>query len=141
MREWVPVTLYGLVALALVGQGVRYLFATQLMPYHQAVIETPWQELAPSYQRLFSGLLYGFGAGCLCVGAILACLVLGPLRQGDARARWAIPMIAGGYTLALLYVTEFALLPGATPITVSAVLLGMVVVAAACSCFRRAPSN
>ncbi len=55
----VPITLYCLVGLGLVFQGVRYIGATEIMPYHLAVIESPWEDLGSSYQTLLLGLLRG----------------------------------------------------------------------------------
>jgi hypothetical protein len=44
-------------------------------------------------------------------------------------------VVAATYTAALLYVTHFALLPGAVPIAVTATLLGLVGLAAVCGFF------
>lgn len=133
IREFVsnrlPISIYCLVGVALLVQGVRYIGAAKLMSYHSAVIATPWDSLSPSHQTLFLGLLKGFGAGSFCVGLAIILLTLIPLRAGSHWSRWAIPAVAGTYTAALVYVTKFALLPGATPIVVTAVLLGFVIVA------------
>ncbi len=131
-----PIVLYFLVGLGLLLQGARYIGADELMPYHSAVIGTPWESLSASYQTLFLGLLKGFGAGSFCVGLAIILLALVPLRAGSDWARWATPGVAAIYTAALVYVTNFALLPGATPIAVTATMLGFVVAAAVSSCFR-----
>ena len=140
VREFVarrlPVALYCLVGLGLLIQGVRYLLAAELMPYHLAVLEIPWKSLDPAHQTLFLGLLKGFGAGSFGVGLTILLLGLVPLRTGSRWARWATPAVAGSYTAALVYVTQFALLPGAAPIAVTTALLAMVIVAAVSSIFR-----
>lgn len=128
-----PVFLYGLVGLALLIQGIRYIGATAFMPYHSAVIAAPWDSLGPSHQTLILGLLKGFGAGSFCVGLAIILMTLIPFGAGSKWSRWAIPTVAATYTGALVYVTKFALLPGATPIAVSLTLLGCVVVASASS--------
>jgi hypothetical protein len=110
------------------------------MPYHSAVIETPWEGLSTSYQKLFLGLLKGFGAGSLCVGLAILLLALVPFRAGSNWARWATPAVAATYTAALVYVTHLALLPGATPIAVTAALLGLVIAAAVSSFFGGDPN-
>ena len=137
VREFVanrlPLSLYCLVGVALLVQGVRYIGAAKLMPYHSAVIATPWESLGPSHQTLFLGLLKGFGAGSFCVGLAIIVLTLIPLRAGSNWSRWATPAVAATYTGALVYVTNFALLPGATPIAVTAALLGIVIVASVSS--------
>ena len=128
-----PIFLYCLVGAALLAQGVRYIGATAFMPYHSEVIATPWDSLNQSHQTLILGLLKGFGAGSFCVGLAIILMTLFSFRGGSNWSRWAIPVVAATYTAALVYVTKFALLPGATPIAVSFTLLGFVVVAGASS--------
>ena len=130
------VALYCLVGLGLLIQGVRYLVAAELMPYHLAVLELPWGGLDPTHQTLFLGLLKGFGAGSFGVGLAILLLALVPLRAGSRWARWATPAVAGSYTGLLVYVTQFALLPGAAPIVVTTTLSAMVIVAAVSSFLR-----
>jgi len=132
-----PIIIYCIVGLGWLIQGVRYIGAETLMPYHMAVIEIPWQHLDPGYQKLFLGLLKGFGVGSFCVGATILLVTLIPFRKGSKWARWALPAIAATYSGALIYVTRFALLPGAIPILVTATLLGLVLIAAAGSYFMR----
>lgn len=128
-----PVFLYSIVGLGYLVQGIRYISAAELMPYHMAVLETPWESLGVNNQTLLLGLLKGFGAGAFGVGLAIILMSLFPLRAGSSWARWATPVVAMLYTGALVYVTSFALLPGATPVAVSATLHGFVIVAAACS--------
>ena len=130
-----PMLLYCVVGLGLLVQGVRYLSAAELMPYHLAVVEAPWERLSASHQTLFLGLLKGFGAGSFCVGLAIILLTLIPFRTDRSWARWATPAVAATYTATLVYVTIFALLPGATPIAVTITLLALVAVAAVCSVF------
>ncbi len=130
-----PVVLYCIVGLGYVVQGIRYFIAATLTPYHVAVIDTPWESVETSYQTLFLGLLKGFGAGAFGVGLAIILMALFPLRAGNSWARWATPVVAAIYTGALVYVTSFALLPGAAPIAVSSTLHGLVLVAAICSIF------
>ena len=130
-----PVALYFIVGLGYLVQGVRYIGAAELMPYHMAVLEVPWESLGADYQTLFLGLLKGFGAGAFGVGLAIILMALFPFRTGSSWARWATPVVAAPYTGAMVYVTSFALLPGATPIAVSSTLHGFVIVAAICSMF------
>ena len=56
------------------------------------------------------------------------------LAMRDAcRSRWATPALGAFYTGMLVYVTNVTLLEGAVPITATAVLFGLVIVAGACS--------
>lgn len=136
-----PIVLYCLVGVGLLFQGVRYLSATEIMPYHLAVVAADWQNLGQEYQTLLLGLLKGFGAGSLGVGLAIILLALVPLRRGESWARWAIPLVAATYTAALVYVTRFALLPGAVPITVTATLLGLVILAGVCALFSNSADD
>jgi hypothetical protein len=88
-----PLGLYCLVGLGLMLQGVRYLGASELMPYHSAVIDAPWETLSSSYQTLLLGLLKGFGAGSFCVGIAILILSLIPFKVGAQWARWATPRV------------------------------------------------
>ena len=113
------------VGAVLLALGLRYLLASQLMPYHLEVVGTGWGEVPPAEQTLYLGLLRGFGAGAACTGLAIVWLALHALRS---QAGWAFRGLAGlslGYTLLLLGVTRGALLPGARPIAISAVLVGM----------------
>lgn len=128
-----PIFIYSLVGVALLAQGIRYIGATEFMPYHSAVIAAPWHNLNQSLQTLILGLLKGFGAGSFCVGLAIILMTVIPFRSGRNWSRWAIPVVAATYTGALVYVTTFALLPGANPITITVTLLSLIVVASVCS--------
>lgn len=117
--------------------GLRYVFASEYMPYHAAVIETPWNALDPLYQVLFLGLLKGFGSGAFGVGLATILLTLIPLRAGMAWAYWVVPLIVLTYTGLLLYVTSLALVPGSPPIGISVLLCGLVVLAVIASLLGR----
>ena len=135
---WTAMTLYLLVGAGCVLQGVRYLRASQLMPYHVDALGQPWAELDTRVQVVLVGLLKGFGAGSLCVGLALVLLVLFPLRAGKRWALWSTAGISTLYAAALVHVTSFALLPGAVPITVSWTVLVMSAAAALVSLLVRA---
>ena len=128
-----PIFIYSLVGAALLAQGIRYFGATAFMPYHSAVIAAPWDSLNQSHQTLILGLLKGFGAGSFCVGLAIILMTFIPFRAGRNWSRWAIPAVAATYTGALVYVTTFALLPGASPIAVTVALLSLIIVASVCS--------
>jgi hypothetical protein len=133
----IAIALYCLVGGSFVLQGARYLFADVLMGYHLAVLGVPWESLDDNSQVLLLGLLRGFGAGSFCVGLVVIVLAVGPLRLGATWARWLTPIAAGVYASLLYSVTSFALLPGARPIAITAVLLGLVCLAALCSWLGR----
>lgn len=130
-----PIILYSLVGVALLAQGIRYISAKTFMPYHSAVIAAPWDSLNQSHQALILGLLKGFGAGSLCVGLAIMIMTFIPFRAGRKWSRWAIPAVAATYTAALVYVTTFALLPGARPIAVTVAMFSLIIMASVCSFF------
>ena len=82
-----PLYLYCIVGMGLIGQGIRYLVGNEIASYHVEVIETSWQSIEGSYQHLLLGLYRGFGAGFLCVGLSVMVLAVIPFRKGD---RWAV---------------------------------------------------
>lgn len=124
---------YGLVGFGLAAQGLRYLVASQFMHYHAEVIQVRWAELKAAEQRLFLGLLRGFGAGMFCLGIALVFIAAEPLRGGALFVRWFIAFISIMYTAMLVYVTRVALLPGAAPIAVTMTMCALCVAAAAVS--------
>ena len=107
-----------------------------MMPYHMEVIQVAWDELAADQQQLLLGLLKGFGAGSLSTGVAVTLLAVVPLRLRQSWAYLVTPLVAAIYIGALAHVTTFALLPGAVPISVSKVFVGLVLCAWALSIFR-----
>lgn len=135
MTRKIPIALYCVVGIGLIIQGVRYLGGSEIAPYHLAVIDTSWTNIDGRYQQLLLGLYRGFGAGFLCVGLSTIILALIFARTKDRWAQIAAPGIAGSYTAALVFVTSSALLPGANPVTVSAVLFSAIALAGLLTCF------
>jgi hypothetical protein len=124
------VAAYGLVGLGLIAQGFRYLVASRYMHYHADVVHEGWGQLKKSEQRLILGLLRGFGAGMFCVGFTTVFVSVGPFRDGAYLASWFLAILSIAYTVMLVRVTRFALLPKAAPIMVTSIMLGLSVAAA-----------
>ena len=103
------------------------------MPYHLAVIEDNWQNINSAQQTLFLGLLKGFGAGSFCVGLTMILLAFLLLKSRSSWSVWVTPGIGVVYSGLMVYVTNFALLPRAIPITVTVSLLGLTLLASLCS--------
>jgi hypothetical protein len=137
----IAIALYCLVGGGFLLQGARYLSADVLMDYHLAVLGVPWASLDDNYQVLLLGLLRGFGAGSFCMGLVVILLAMGPLRSGATWARWLTPITAGAYVGLLYSVTSSALLPGAQPIAITAVLFGLVCLAVLCSWLDRSQES
>jgi len=72
------------------GLGVIYLTASEVMPYHKEALGVDWSQLEPGVRTLLMTFLRGYGSAHLAVGIALTTLLLIPLRQGQAWARWAI---------------------------------------------------
>lgn len=125
------ITAYCVVGAGLVAQGLRYLVASQYMPYHAEVVHEGWGQLQPAEQRLLLGLLKGFGAGMFCLGVTTMFVALGPLRDGAYSAHWFVAALTITYTALLVHITRFALLPHAAPITVTTVMCVLSIAAAA----------
>jgi hypothetical protein len=125
------VAAYGLVGLGLMAQGFRYLVALRYMHYHAEVVHEGWAQLKKNEQRLILGLLRGFGAGMFCVGFTTVFSAFGPLRDGAFLAHWFMAVLTIVYTVMLVRVTRFALLPGAAPIAITSIMLGLAVAASA----------
>ena len=136
-----PIILYSLLGLGCIFQGVRYLGAGELMPYHLDVLGATWDMLSAESQQLYLGLLKGFGAGSLVVGLTVLVLICRPKYYRLPLTRAATALVGVGYTTATVYVTHAALLPNAVPRTVSIIMLGIAVFAAACSLVTFTPED
>jgi len=130
------VAAYGLVGLGLMAQGARYLVASRYMHYHAEAAHEGWAQLKKAEQRLILGLLRGFGAGMLCVGFTTVFVSVGPFRDGAYLASWFLAILSIAYTLMLVRVTRFALLPNAAPILVTSIMLCLAVAGALAGCLQ-----
>jgi hypothetical protein len=98
---------YVLVCLAFFFVGIVYFFSPRIMPYHEEVIGTKWESVAPRYQEMFLSLLHGVGATMvsICIAG-LSILIL-PFRKGEKWAKWALPSIFLPSNLFLIYITLY----------------------------------
>jgi hypothetical protein len=60
------------------------------MSYHKEALGVGWSQLEPGVRTLLITLLNGYGSAHFSVGIALGALLLFPLRQGQAWARWAV---------------------------------------------------
>jgi hypothetical protein len=77
-------------ALAELGLGVAYFTASEVMSYHKEALGVGWSQLEPGVRTLLITLLNGYGSTHFAVGIALSALLLFPLCQGQAWARWAV---------------------------------------------------
>jgi hypothetical protein len=72
------------------GLGIVYFAASEVMPYHKEALGVEWSQVAPGARALLITLVNGYGSAHFAVGIALCALLLFPLRQGHAWARWTI---------------------------------------------------
>ena len=77
-------------ALVELSLGVVYLTTSEVMSYHKEALGVGWSQLVPGVRTLLITFVNGYGSAHFAVGVALSALLLFPLRQGQAWARWAI---------------------------------------------------
>lgn len=132
-----------LAGIASIAAGIRYLLATEFLPYHAIVAGKAWSQIEPGTQTIVLGMLKIVGGGFLSCGVALLWLLV-PLRRDEAWARWAALSIAAAVWLPTQYVTF--MLKGAAPvaqppIVPTAVILVLVLAAVAVLFAARTPSS
>ncbi len=83
-----------LVALGLATNGIIYLLADKIMPYHLVAMGSSWENLPRGIQIMSLNFMQSAGAGFLTTSIALLFLLWFPFRQGELWARWAILIIA-----------------------------------------------
>jgi hypothetical protein len=89
LRNRIAVLCVGLNAIVEVGVGIIYLTSREVMPYHKAVLGVEWAQLAPGVRTMLVAFINAYGSAHFSVGLALSALIVVPLRQGQAWARWA----------------------------------------------------
>ena len=84
--------------------GVRYVFASQFMPYHATVAGNSWNELEPGVRTIILGMLKIIGGGFLAYGLAVLWLLI-PLGQRQSWAAWAVLTVSIASVLPSVYVT------------------------------------
>ena len=88
-RNRIAALCIGLNAVVELGVGVVYFTASEIMPYHKAVLGVEWSQLAPGVRTMFVAFINAYGSAHFATGVALGTLVLIPMRQGLGWARWA----------------------------------------------------
>jgi hypothetical protein len=70
--------------------GLKYIFSSRMMPYHEAFLGMTQEQLDPKVAEFILLQLKGAGAACLSIAVALAMLVKGPFSKGDIWAWWII---------------------------------------------------
>jgi hypothetical protein len=83
-------------AVVLTVFGIVYMAAEEIMPYHQRVLGTTWEQLDPNLQALLLTFVHATGASYLVGAVAMWFLLLIPFRRAEAWSLWAIPVIGVG---------------------------------------------
>jgi hypothetical protein len=122
---------YSLLTLGLYAFGLRYLFKSELTGYHALALGQSLGAMSPAQQITFLTFYRVDGAGILSIAVAMTFLLFGPLRRGEAWARWAMTATALCYGALSLYAN--VTFTGATgivaPWPVSAAILVVAVLA------------
>ncbi len=70
-----------------------YLFRSEIMPYHAAIVGQSWAEIDPAFQILLLALMKATGGGWLSASIAVGILLFKLFRQDIRWAYWAIPAI------------------------------------------------
>lgn len=120
-----------LAAVMSIGASMRYLAASEFMPYHAAVAGQAWTALSPGLQVIITGMLHILGAGFLGCGIALAALAR-PLWRTERWAAWASLLVGVAVwapTLAVTLMLKTAA-PAAQPPTAPTIAILVLVIAA-----------
>lgn len=94
---------YLFVGLVSILFGLRYILASQIMPYHQEAVGVPWGDLPPRIQKFLLASLHGGGMSMILFGTSVLILLLIPFRRGEVWSRWALAVLCVPAQLATLY--------------------------------------
>ncbi len=83
-RDRIAFGCYLVPALTLLAFGVRYLTASEFMPYHAAALEREWADLLPNEQGVMLAALRGGGGGFFIGGTAIVLLLTIPFGCGSS---------------------------------------------------------
>ena len=90
-------------AIVAIAFGIRYLAATQFMPYHAVISGRTWSELEPGIRDILLGSFKTIGGGFITFGLILLWLLV-PLSEHRPWAGWAVLTLTISAVAPVLYV-------------------------------------
>jgi hypothetical protein len=124
-RDRVAFGCYLVPALTLLAFGIRYLTASEFMPYHSAALGREWSDLLPNEQGVMLAALRGGGGGFLIGGVAILLLLLIPFRRGEVWAHRAVPALVALCGLSALFTasTLARLTPGSPPWPLTIVMI------------------
>lgn len=90
------IAFYGFMAAAaeLIGNGILYLLADKIMPYHCKAMGKPWEELPDGAKTMSICFMKSAAAGMLSSGAAIVLLLVFPFRAGELWSDIAVSLTA-----------------------------------------------
>lgn len=85
---------YSFIAAMLGGNGIAYLMANKVMPYHLIAMGSTWEQLDRGVQVMSLNFMKAAGAGMLTTSIAMIFLLLKPFKAGETWARWALLVIS-----------------------------------------------
>jgi hypothetical protein len=85
---------YLLVALLFALNGIVYLVANQVMPYHQEAMGGSWNSFSTGVQVMSLNFMKAAGAGMITTSISILFLLFIPFKKGEVWSSWAIFIIA-----------------------------------------------
>lgn len=94
-RFRIALAIYWANALGCLAVGLAFVTSDSFFPFHGDVVGLAWEQVEPSAQKLYLGMMRTEGAGYLATAIAMAFLLLFPLRtRPQGWAVWAITTIA-----------------------------------------------
>ncbi|NOQ65706.1 MAG: hypothetical protein GQ556_00625 [Desulfobacterales bacterium] len=87
--------------------GIKYLFASQFMPYHSTAIGLPWTEVEPGFQYVILVLMKVVGGTFMALAIASIMILIMPFRKGERWAHYTVPFMGIFCAGASLYATLF----------------------------------
>lgn len=127
LRNKLAFTCFGLVCLAALVVGLRYVTASRIMTYHQQAMGVSWEEMLPTAQVQTLNYARAGGLGFLVTATTMGFLLAIPFRRGEGWARWALASVALVYTggecwLLVDIISRTSATPPLLPMAIAAVL-------------------
>lgn len=83
-----------IIAVFLAGNGVLYLFSSEIMPYHQTAMGIEWSKLSIGEQIMSLSFMKSAAAGFLTTSIAMLFLLFIPFRKNERWSVWALFIIS-----------------------------------------------
>lgn len=93
---------YLLVAIMLTFTGIKYLFASRIMPYHLKAMESNWDNLTFGVKVMSLNFMKVASAGFLTTSIIIFFLLFFPFQSREIWSVWALSLVSLNEVIILL---------------------------------------